>query len=129
MTDRITCFEDYQRIRRSFRWERPDYFNFGFDVVDRWAAERPDATALHLASDFGEAKVRFAETSERSSRFAQALLDLGLKRGDRVLVMMPRYVEWWETMIGLFKAGLVAMPGTTLLTTKDIDYRLRVAEV
>ena len=56
------------------------------------------------------------------------MTELGLKRGDRVLVILPRVVPWWETLVGLFKAGIVAIPGTTLLTAKDIAYRLDLAQ-
>ncbi|MGD9853538.1 MAG: AMP-binding protein [Planctomycetaceae bacterium] len=129
MADRITSLADYQRVRQSFRWECPEYFNFGYDVVDRWARDRPDATALFHVTPEGERTVTFAELSERSNRVAQALCDLGLQRGERVFLMLPRVIPWWESILGIFKAGMVAMPGTTLLTPKDIAYRLRTADV
>ncbi|MCA9076686.1 MAG: AMP-binding protein [Planctomycetaceae bacterium] len=129
MTDRITSRADYDRLLESFAWECPDEFNFGFDVVDRWADSRPEATALFSVTPDGERTITFAELRERTNRVAHALTNLGLKPGDRVLVMLPRIVEWWETMVGLLKGGLVAMPGTTLLTPKDIAYRIWTADV
>lgn len=128
MNDRIASFEDYQRIRESFRWDRPEHFNFGIDVFDRWAGVQPDRPALHWVGQNEEQVASFAEMSARSNRVAQALLDLGLQRGDRVIVILPRIPAWWETMLGLLKAGLVASPGTTLLTSKDLVYRLRISE-
>jgi len=128
MIDRITSRADYERLRRTFEWECPEYFNFGFDVVDRWAMEQPERTALHWISADVERIVSYAKLSERTNQLANALEQLGLQRSQRVLVILPRVVAWWETLIGLFKAGLVAMPGTSLLTPGDLAYRIKAAE-
>jgi acyl-coenzyme A synthetase/AMP-(fatty) acid ligase len=127
--DRIQSRADYERLRRTFQWECPEHFNFGFDVVDRWAEKTPDHLAIHWVCGEEKRWVTFSEVADRSSRLARALTDLGLTRGDRVLVILPRIVAWWETVVGLFKAGLVAIPGTTLLTPKDIAYRIDLAQV
>jgi acetyl-CoA synthetase/medium-chain acyl-CoA synthetase len=127
--DRIQSRADYDRLRRTFQWDSPEQFNFGFDVVDRWAEKTPDHLAMHWVCGEEKRRVTFSEVADRSSRLARALTDLGLTRGDRVLVILPRIVPWWETLVGLFKAGLVAIPGTTLLTPKDIAYRIDLAQV
>jgi len=131
MDQRIASRADYDRLRGTFRWERPKLFNFGFDVVDDWARRAPKRTAL-LCAEGNDARavtaVTFGQLAERSGRLARALVDLDLKRGERVLVILPRVVPWWETLVGLLKAGLVAMPGTALLTARDIAYRLQLAE-
>jgi acyl-coenzyme A synthetase/AMP-(fatty) acid ligase len=129
LDERIQCRADYDRLRQTFRWNCPEHFNFGFDVVDHWAETSPDHLALHWVCGEEKRWVTFAEMADRSSRFARALAELKLARGDRVLVMLPRIVPWWETLVGLFKAGLVAIPGTTLLTAKDIAYRIDLADV
>jgi len=126
--DRIHGLSDYERIRETFRWDVPEYFNFGTDVIDRWARESPDRLALQVVSDEGEQTRTFAELARRSDQIASGLLARGLQPGDRVVVVLPRIVEWWEVLAGLLKAGLVALPGTTLLTTKDLVYRLCAAE-
>ena len=118
---------DYDELRRTFRWPSPERFNFAVDVVDRWARD-PAMVAMRHVGDSGERTLTFRHFAERSDRLANALEALGLSAGDRVLVMLPRVVEWWEAMLGLEKARMVAMPGTTLLTPKDIDYRLEAAE-
>jgi acetyl-CoA synthetase/medium-chain acyl-CoA synthetase len=128
MTERIGSRDDYDRLRESFRWESPEFFNFGGDVVDRWAESHPKRTAIHWVSGDVERVVSFAEISRRSNQVASALTQLGMKRSERVLVILPRVVPWWETLVGLFKAGLVAMPGTSLLTPGDLAYRIKVAE-
>ena len=129
MKDRINSRADYDRVRDAFRWECPDDFNFGFDVVDDWANRKPELEAIYWASDDTERRVTFTEMSQRSDRVAGGLLDMGLAPGDRVLVLLPRVVEWWESLIGMFKAGLVALPGTTQLTPSDLLYRAKSAEV
>lgn len=124
MLERIRGRTDYDRLRREFRWEQPEFFNFGTDVVDQWAAKYPNRVALWWVGDGSEQQVTWEEISSRSTAIASGLLNLGLQPGDRVLVLLPRVVAWWETMVGLTKAGLVAMPGTALLTSKDLQYRL-----
>ena len=126
--DRIASRGDYDRLRQSFRWHCPEYFNFGCDVVDRWAREVPDRVAMHWVSGREERAVTFGQLAERTDRLARALLQLGLNRGDRVLVILPRIIPWWETLVAALKAGLVAMPATTLLTPRDIAYRLQISE-
>jgi acetyl-CoA synthetase/medium-chain acyl-CoA synthetase len=128
MVDRITNLDDYRRLRRSFKWGCPEYFNFGFDIVDRWTLDRPDAIAIHWVGPNGERTYTFAEIAARSSQLAAALSNLGLARGDKVLVLLPRVISWWETLVGIFKAGMVAIPGTPLLTARDIAYRAEAAE-
>ncbi len=98
-------------LRQSFRWQCPEHFNFGFDVVDRWAEAFPDHTGDLLGGPSGE-KTRSpcSEIADRSGRLARAVTELGLHAGDRVLVILPR-VPWWETLVGLLKAGVVAIPG------------------
>jgi acetyl-CoA synthetase len=120
---------DYEATYRSFRWERPEHFNFATDVMDRHAAERPDAPALQWSDEGGRAQVyTFRDVKQRSLHAAQFLTSLGLKRGDRVFVMMPRIPEWWFLVLGCLRAGIVFMPGTPMLTTKDIRYRLMAAD-
>jgi acetyl-CoA synthetase/medium-chain acyl-CoA synthetase len=120
---------DYEETRSAYRPEVPAQFNFGVDVVDRWAASAPTAEALFWVGDGGaERHVSYADLAGRSNRVANALEGLGLQRGDRVLVVLPRVVAWWEALTGLFKAGLVAAPGTMLLTARDLAYRLEACE-
>lgn len=119
---------DYDAAYASFRWKRPERFNFATDVIDRWAAERPDATALLWSDERGEEHAySFRDLRQRSLEAAHALTGLGLAKGDRVFVMLPRVPEWWFIALGCIRAGLVLMPGTSMLTNHDIRYRLEVA--
>jgi acetyl-CoA synthetase/medium-chain acyl-CoA synthetase len=127
--ERIRNRNDYERLRASFRWDSPELFNFGTDVVDRWARTSPNRTAIRWVGPDEERQVSFAQISARSNQLAQAVARLGIKQGDRVLVILPRVLPWWETLVGLMKGGVVAIPGTTLLTPADIAYRVRRADV
>ena len=128
MTERIESLADYQRLKQSFQWECPEHFNFGFDVLDVWAQAQPQRVAIRWFGPAEERTVTFSQMSVRSSQVARAFADLGLVRGEKVLVILPRVVQWWETLVGLFKSGLVAIPGTTLLTSSDIAYRMQSSE-
>ncbi|PYJ97496.1 MAG: acyl-CoA synthetase [Verrucomicrobia bacterium] len=108
----------------------PLYFNFARDVVERWARERPDAPALWCVGESGakEQRYSFRQITEDSHRAASFFNDLGIRSGDRVLLITPRLPQWWVAMLGLVRLGAVPIPGTPLLTAKDIRYRLETAE-
>jgi len=109
----------------------PAYFNFTCDIMERWARERPDALALWCVDEAGlsEHKLTFGQLAQEFHRAAGFLHTIGVNRGDRVLVMLPRVPQWWIAMLSLIKLGAVPIPGTPLLTTKDIRYRLEAAGV
>jgi acyl-coenzyme A synthetase/AMP-(fatty) acid ligase len=106
----------------------PEYFNFAYDVVDNFA-EDPQREMMYWVDDVrGERRLTYAYFRDRASQVGRALQKLGLQPGDRVFIMMSRVPEWWESMLGMIKAGIVAMPGTTQLTPKDIVYRLQSSQ-
>ncbi len=109
----------------------PPRFNFAYDVVERWSRERPDAVALWWVSESGqvERKITFAEMAGRMRRAANYFASLGVRRGDRVMVILQRVPEWWEAVLALIRLGAVPIPGTPLLTPRDIQYRIEVASV
>jgi acetyl-CoA synthetase len=120
---------DYEATRRDFQWRRPEHFNFATEVIDRWASERPDALALLWSDEQGqERRFTFGELRQHSLHAAGFLAGLGLCRGDRVFLLTPRIPEWWFIVLGCIRAGLVFMPGTPMLTPKDIRYRLTAAD-
>ena len=115
---------DYEATYRGFRWDVPEYYNFAVDTIGQWARD-PQRLALWLIAEDGtEQRSTYQQIAERSDRVAAGLRALGIGPGDRVLVMLPRIPAWWETFLALLKIGAVAMPGTILLTPKDIRYRL-----
>ncbi len=106
----------------------PDSFNFGFDVID-YAADHHDKTAYIEVSGDGEDITHhsFSELKHRSNRVAVALRTVGINRGDFAVVVLPRIPAWYEVIIGCAKSGVISMPGTNLLTAKDIKYRINKA--
>lgn len=119
----------YEAARDAFRWAVPENFNFGGDVIDAWARERPDHPALIWCDDRGgERRFSYADIAELSNRVANALAMRGVKRGDRVIVMLPRIPEWQMAMVGCLKLGAVPIPCIDMLTERDIAYRLANSE-
>ena len=107
------------------------HFNFARDVVEGWAHRTPDALALWWVGEAGRGEVRltFAQLAEQSRRAARFLSGRGIHRGDRVLVILPRVPQWWIAMLGLIRLGAIPIPGTSLLTQRDISYRIKAAGV
>ena len=116
---------DYEETVRDFAFSIPEYFNFGFDVVDRRAADRTKL-ALVWASRNGEdiRKYTFYDLQCLSNRFANALRKMGVAKGERLLVMVPRVVEWYAVMLGCFKLGVIPLPAPSVLVPQDIAYRV-----
>ena len=119
---------DYEQARRDFKWEVAEDYNFAIDTIGHWAEEPEKLAMLWVGQDGAVERYTFAYFDEESSRVAHAFEKLGVRKGDRVLLMLPRVVEWWGTMLGLMKLGAIGIPCTTLLTPKDIAYRAEVAD-
>jgi acetyl-CoA synthetase len=114
----------YQEIVSSFRWDVPESFNFGVDVIDWWAREQ-DGLALLWQNAAGEQRsYRYSDLARLSNRFANVLRAHGLEKGDRLLVMLPRIPEWPIVMIAALKIGVVPIPSIEMLTEKDVAYRI-----
>jgi acetyl-CoA synthetase len=120
---------DYEEAARTYAIEVPEHFNFAFDVVDRWSEDRTKL-ALVWADRTGRdiCKYSFFDLKALSSRFANALIELGFEKGDRLFVMVPRVVDWYAVMLGCCKLGVIPMPAPNILTPKDVAYRIREAE-
>ncbi len=109
----------------------PEYYNFTHDVVERWGTELPDSVALWWSDESSthEQKFTFAAMARLARKAAALFTSQGIRRGDRVLIILPRVPEWWIAMLGLIRIGAVPIPGTPLLTPKDVAYRLQIAEI
>ncbi|MDR0396026.1 MAG: AMP-binding protein [Oscillospiraceae bacterium] len=123
-------FLNYEDFYKNFRLKKPAGFNFAFDVVDRLGREEPDRLALLWRGPAGDEKrLTFGETSALSNKAANMMRALGVKRGDRVLLILKRHHEFWPVLMGLHKLGAIGVPATHLLTKKDIVYRVRHANI
>jgi acyl-coenzyme A synthetase/AMP-(fatty) acid ligase len=119
---------DYERERQSFTLDVPEYFNFAVDVVDRWAEDPNRVGMVWVGTENRSRTLTFRDFAWASNRAAQAFRQLGIGKGDRVLVVASRLPEWWEALLGLMKLGAVAAPGTTQLTARDMKYRLELSQ-
>jgi acyl-coenzyme A synthetase/AMP-(fatty) acid ligase len=130
MRDPPPNMTDYLETRSTFRLEVPEVYNYARDVVDAWAAREPDKLALlAVGPDGGDARhFSFADLAASSDRAANFLTAQGVRKSDRVLVMLPRIPEWYDVVLGCIKLGAVPMPATTLLTPRDVAYRITQAE-
>lgn len=120
----------YKDIYKKWKWNVPEYYNFAFDVVDKWAeADKTKLALVSILKDGESAKFdTFYELMVQSNKVANLLLGLGFKKGDKILIISDSVPEWYYCILGMFKLGIVPMPGTTLLTPKDIEYRLDRSE-
>ena len=107
----------------------PPGFNFAFDVID-YQADHDDKLAYIAVNADGSEIIehRFSDLKQRSARVASALRNQGIDKGEFAIVILPRIPQWYEVIIGCIKAGVVSMPGTNLLTAKDIEYRVKKAD-
>ncbi len=119
---------DYETARNEYTPEVPESFNFAFDVLDVRArkADKPALLAVNVPAGT-KRPVLYSELADASARFAQALIALGLGRGDAACVVIGREPAWHKVLFGCMKAGVISMPGTNLLTAKDIAYRVNQA--
>lgn len=115
---------EYDALCRAFRWHVPTHYNFAVDTIGQWAEDPSRLAMIHLSADGVARQITFAEFAARSDRVAAALRAQGIGPGDRVMVILPRVPEWYETMLALMKLGAIVIPGTTLLTARDLLYRL-----
>ena len=119
---------DYDSARANFKLAIPEYFNFGFDVIEKRAREADKTAFLYVNRDATTIEHhRFSDLDRAANRFANLLIGLGAGKGDFAFVMIPRIPAWYQVLVGCIKTGVVAMPGTNLLTARDIEYRVNKA--
>ncbi len=117
-------------FRQNLEFCVPDHFNFGYDVVDAWALEEPDRRALVWTNDKGlERTYTFRDIKDFSDRTAAYFQSLGIVKGDKVMLILKRRIEFWFSIIALHKLGATVIPATHLLTKKDIVYRCNAAGI
>lgn len=120
--------EDGSLERLEFRNE--DKFNFAFDIVDGLARREPDKLAMvHVANDGTERRFTFKDMKDASSQAANYFTSLGVKRGDRVMLVLKRHYQFWFAILGLHKLGAIAIPATNQLMEHDFAYRFKAAGV
>lgn len=125
-----TEFKDFEDFKANYQLIIPEDFNFAYDVVDGWAAVNPGKRALLWTNDKGESRsCTFGELSKITDRVAGYFSSIGIRKGDMVMAILKRRMEFWFTIVALHKIGAVIIPATHLLTKKDIVYRANAATI
>ena len=126
----IDVTESENGVLESISFHNEDRFNFAFDIVDEIAKRAPDKLAmLHLDKHKTERRFSFADIKRASAQCANYFKSLGIRRGDRVMLVLKRHYQFWFAILGLHKLGAVAIPATNLLQEHDFTYRFNAAEV
>lgn len=112
-----------------FEWQVPDRFNFGSDVVDRIAREDDHLALIWCNADGAEEHYRFSDISRLSNQLANVLARAGVKKGERIIIMLRRLPQWQIAMVAAMKLGAVPIPCIDMLTERDLAYRIEHGDV
>ena len=117
-------------VLKKIAFKNEDKFNFAFDIVDELGKRKPDKLAmLHVSEDGTERRFTFSDIKKESARAANYFKSLGIKRGDRVMLILKRHYQYWFSVIGLHKLGAIAIPAPNQLLEKDLKYRFEAGNV
>ena len=126
----VNTVEDEKGILKSISFKNTDRFNFAFDIIDTLGREKPDKLAmLHVSGDMTERRFTFGDIKRASSQCANYFKSLGIKRGDRVMLICKRHYQFWFSMLALHKIGAVAIPASNQLQEHDLSYRFEAAGI
>ena len=134
---RRRVWEDFISVKETetgelvdIKFKNEDKFNFAFDVIDKLGTERPDKLAiLHLDRNKTERRFTFGDLKKASAKAANYFRSMGIKRGDKVLLILKRHYQFWIALIGLIKLGAIAIPAPNQLKEHDISYRIQSAGI
>ena len=128
--DFIIPTEDSQGNLTAIAFKNEEKFNFAFDIIDALGRAKPDRRAmLHVSGDGTERTFTFQDMKKESARAANYFKAMGIRRGDRVMLVLKRHYQFWFAILGLHKLGAVAIPATNQLLAKDFAYRFQAADV
>ena len=128
--DFIEAEEDENGVLQHLQFKNTERFNFAFDVVDAIGRKDPDKLAMvHVSNDLTERQFTFKDIKDASSQTANYFSSLGIKRGDRVMLVLKRHYQFWFSILALHKIGAVAIPATNQLKSHDFTYRFDKAGV
>ncbi len=134
--DKLLCEEfikttvDENGCLKAIDFENEDKYNFAFDTVDAIAKSDPDKLAMiHVDRDKNERRFTFNDMKRASAQAANYFKSLGIRKGDRVMLVLKRHYQFWFAILGLHKLGAIAIPATNQLQAHDFDYRFNAAGV
>ena len=113
---------DYEETYSTFSIPVPEYYNFGFDVVDAWAKQDRNKLAMIWTNQEGEEKYyTFRHMMNLSNQIANMMFKQNIGKGDRVMILLPRVPEWWTFALAAIKIGAVICPSPVILTPHDLE--------
>jgi len=115
---------NYNEVYKSFRWQVPEHYNIGVDICDKWARQRYRLALIYQDQKGQVAKYTFWDLKRLSNRLANGLKSAGLKRGDRICILLPQCPETAISHIATYKIGAIAIPLFTLFGIDALEYRL-----
>ena len=117
-------------LLKAISFHDEEKFNFAFDVVDELGRNKPEKLAmLHISEDGTERRFTFQDVKKESARAANYFKSLGIRKGDRVMLVLKRHYQYWFAVVGLHKLGAVAIPATNQLLEKDFTYRFQAGKI
>ena len=117
-------------LLKAISFHNEEKFNFAFDVVDELGRNKPEKLAmLHISEDGTERRFTFQDVKKESARAANYFKSLGIRKGDRVMLVLKRHYQYWFAVVGLHKLGAIAIPATNQLLEKDFTYRFQAGKV
>jgi len=126
----VDVVENENGTPTSITFKNTEHFNFAFDLVDALADKDPEKLAmLHVSRDHTERRFTFKDMKKASNQCANYFKSLGIKKGDRVMLILKRHYQFWFAMLGLNKLGAVAIPAPNQLLEHDLEYRFNAAGV
>ena len=126
----IDVVENENGTPTSIQFKNTENFNFAFDLVDALADKEPQKLAmLHIAGDKTERRFTFKDIKKASAQCANYFKSLGIKKGDRVMLVLKRHYQFWFAMLGLNKLGAIAIPAPNQLQEHDFEYRFQSAGI
>lgn len=126
----ISTAKDENGILSAIEFHNDTHFNFAYDVVDVLGKTKPDKLAmLHIAEDGTERRITFRDMMLYSNKAANYFRYLGIRRGDRVMLVLKRHYQFWFAILALHKIGAIAIPATNLLVKKDFEYRFKAGQI
>lgn len=126
----ISTSKDEHGILNAIEFHNDEHFNFAYDVVDVLGTKKPDKLAmLHIANDGRERRITFRDMMIYSNKAANYFRYLGIRRGDRVMLVLKRHYQFWFAILALHKIGAIAIPATNLLVKKDFEYRFKAGQI
>ncbi|MDD3334611.1 MAG: AMP-binding protein [Eubacteriales bacterium] len=125
-----TQYATYDDFNKKFKITRPESFNFAYDIADEIARQEPERLAVLWTDETGACiRYTFGELKEESDRAANLFWSLGVRKGDKVMLILRRHLQFWPIVMALHKIGAIAVPATHLLTEKDVIYRVDAAKI